>query len=313
VIDSAETPGGCWRTAASRRAISSFSPSRPRAGRVRLPGSPGVAARCGSGSGAAAGPARAVGCLPQFADHPVAGREPRRGRTGARTGQLGPASRYRDGLSAARRPDKRATATVRERPVATVRKRGSCHTAELARTQLRRSSRTWCGSRTDRRSLPWSLGITRQARTRRSTGFCDGFWVQSVLGHALTYMIDAGRASTVTRFSFGWCVSVRPSRPLTSALSAGSACLSVCRMASSWATRAVISSSVNAPVLSHWLAEPCFREGAPSLGLFHPARHKYWIGPGFECGAVLAQLGVARGNLLLRAPASAFGSSPGTN
>jgi hypothetical protein len=48
-----------------------------------------------------------------------------------------------------------------------------------------------------------------------------------------------------------------------------------------------------------WFLEPCFREGAPGLGLFHPARDEHRIGSRLERGAVLAKLGIALGDLLL--------------
>jgi hypothetical protein len=51
---------------------------------------------------------------------------------------------------------------------------------------------------------------------------------------------------------------------------------------------------------SCWLLEPGFRESAAALGLFHPARDNHGVGPGFERGAVLTQLGVALGDLALR-------------
>ena len=50
---------------------------------------------------------------------------------------------------------------------------------------------------------------------------------------------------------------------------------------------------------SHGLLEPCLRQSAPGLGLFHPAGDEHRIGARFERGAVPTQLGVALDDLLL--------------
>ena len=98
VIDSAETPGGCWAhfSVIVTHGYRSLEPGGQVAFTYDVPGQDGVgyravqvAARRESGSTATGGQPRAVGRVPQLAYCPVAGREHYQGRTRPQAGQLG--------------------------------------------------------------------------------------------------------------------------------------------------------------------------------------------------------------------------------